>query len=127
MGRLCHGNDLIASIREVCRDAAVPSASFSVSGSVSAFTIGTYDPTQQVYVTYTEQAACEIAACSGTVSTVNDKIYIDARILLCDEQGKVTGGRLFSDTLLVTGEIALQELVGPPWSRQDDEDRRLFL
>ena len=96
----------------MCTDVAdVPTASFSVSGSVSAFTIGTYDHSQQVYVTYTEKAPHEIAACSGMVSTTKAETDVNARILLCDEQGKVTGGRLFSGTLMVAGEIALQELV----------------
>ena len=93
---------------------AVSAASFSASGSVSAFTIGTYDPSQQVYVTYAEEAPREIASCSGTVSTTKTETDVNARILLCDAQGSVTGGRLFPGTILVAGEIVIQELIGPP-------------
>lgn len=127
VGRLPHGKDLILSVEEFCEDASIQMATFSVIGSVSSVTIGAYDQKQQVYVTVKEEAPLEIVSCTGNISLKDGKPFIHAHILLADEQGKTTGGHLFSETIIFAGEINLQELTGKPMERTYDNDTGLML
>ena len=127
VGRLPQGIDLINSIEEFCKKALIQMAAFSVIGAVSSATIGAYDQKQQVYVTFKEEAPLEIVSCTGNVSLKEGKPFIHAHILLADEQGKTTGGHLFSETIIYAGEINLQELTGKPMERTYDNDTGLML
>ena len=127
LGRLPHGKDMITSIENFCIASDIQTATFSVIGAVSSATIGVYDQKQHVYVTFTESAAMEIVNCIGNVS-LKDKIpVIKSHIVLADEHGKIIGGRLFSETILFTGEIDLQEMIGEPLERVYDDKTGLRL
>ena len=121
MGNLPRGKDIFASIGDLCLAASVRTAVFSVWGVVSSYTIGTYDPKQQVYVTFSASSPMEIVSCSGSVSARSGDIETSAHIVLADDQGAVTGGRLFSDTRIFSAEIHLQECIGPPPVRAYDD------
>ena len=127
IGRLPHGRDLLTSIKEFCTNASIQTASFSFAGQVSAFTIGTYDQEQHVYITYAQEAPLEIVSGSGNVSLMDGDLQIHAHAVLADKQGKTIGGRLFSDTILFAGEIEIQELTGKPAERAYDPDTGLSL
>ena len=71
-------------------------------------------------MTVRESASREIASCSGSVSFRNGEADISAHIVLADDQGGVTGGRLFSETRIFSGEIRLWEWTGPPPMREYD-------
>ena len=127
LGRLPHGKDLITSIEDFCAASDIQTATFSVIGAVSSATIGVYDQKQQVYVTFTENAAMEIVNCIGNVSLKDKTPVIQSHIVLADEHGKIMGGRLFSETILFAGEIDLQEMTGEPLERVYDDKTGLML
>jgi predicted DNA-binding protein with PD1-like motif len=127
LGRLPHGKDLIISIGDFCTASDIQTATFSVIGAVSSATIGVYDQKQHVYVTFTEHADMEIVNCIGNVSLEDKTPVIQSHIVLADEHGKITGGHLFSETILFAGEIDLQEMIGEPLERVYDEKTGLML
>jgi predicted DNA-binding protein with PD1-like motif len=127
LGRLPHNRDLSASIGTLCRNAAIYTAVFSLAGAVAAVTVGAYDPAQQVYVTFKEPGPLEVVTCVGNVSNKDGHPIVHAQILLSDARGKLVGGRLFSETPLIYGEIDLQELTGPPLTRVYDPQTGLGL
>jgi hypothetical protein len=127
VGRLPHGKDLITFVEDFCKKASIQMATFSVIGAVSSVTMGAYDQKQQVYVTFTEEAELEIINCIGNVSLMEGDPVVHAHIVLGDKQGKVTGGHLFSETILFAGEIELQELTGKPLERAYDDTTGLML
>jgi predicted DNA-binding protein with PD1-like motif len=127
IGRLPAGSEVTDFIVGFCRRKEIGAAAFTLGGSVSCFTIGTYDPVQQVYVTETSEAARDIAACSGTVALKEGAPFVAARIVLSDERGRTSGGRLFAETRIFAGEIDLQELRGGPLRRTLDPHTGLFL
>jgi len=114
------GSDLIASIKATCKDKGIETASFSIIGTVSSATIGVFDQKQQVYVTYIEKEATEILSCKGNVSQKNGSHYVTAKIILADQQGRLTGGHLFSETIISYAELDIQELLGEPLRKNDD-------
>lgn len=127
VGRLPHGKDLITFIEDFCKEASIQMATFSVIGAVSSVTMGAHDQKQQVYVTFTEEAELEIVTCIGNVSLMDGNPVVHAHIVLGDKQGKITGGHLFSETILFAGEIELQELTGTPLERAYDDTTGLML
>jgi uncharacterized protein len=121
LGRLPRGEDIIRAVEDFCQKNTIKLASFSVTGAVSLFTIGVFDQKQQVHVTSRHEFPSEIICCTGNI-TLHGKIpYVQAQIMLADQMGKTSGGRLFSDTLLFSGELQLIELLGPPASREYDQ------
>lgn len=112
--------DLLSWVSEFCRTRAIRQATFQVVGSVSRFTLGVYDPTQQVYVTHAEEAPREVASCAGFVSAGDGDPVAAAHAVLVDARGEATGGRLFSETRLIWGELVLRELDGPDLARRYD-------
>lgn len=127
LGRLPHGCDLIGSIQDFCQEFSIQTATFSVIGAVSSYTIGAYDQSQQVYVTAAKKVPLEILTCVGNISLMDKNSFVHAHIVLGDEQGKTTGGHLFSETIIFAGEIILQELAGAPLERTYDETTGLSL
>jgi len=127
LGRLPHGRDLITSIEDFCTASNIRMATFSVVGVVSSATIGVYDQKQHVYVTFTENTTMEIVNCIGNVSLKDKTPFIQSHVVLADEHGKISGGRLFSETILFAGEIDLQEMTGKPLERVYDNKTGLML
>jgi predicted DNA-binding protein with PD1-like motif len=127
LGCLPHGKDLITSIEDFCTATDIQTATFSVIGAVSFATIGVYDQKQHVYVTFTEDASMEIINCVGNVSLKDKTPVIQSHIVLADEHGKIIGGRLFSETILFSGEIDLQEMTGKSLERIYDDKTGLML
>ncbi len=126
-GRLPHGKDLISTIEDFCKESSIQMATFSLIGAVSAYTIGSYDQKQQVYVTFKEKAPMEIVTCLGNVSLLDENPFVHAHIVLGGESGEIIGGHLFSETILFAGEIDLQELTGKPLERVYDDTTGLKL
>jgi predicted DNA-binding protein with PD1-like motif len=119
--------DLLEAVAEFCRQHSILAATFRIAGAVSRFTIGVYDPTQQVYVTHTEESPREVVACSGTVSARNGDPVPAAHIVLADANGRMTGGKLFSETRAIWAELVLRELIGPAPNRRYDDETGLEL
>jgi predicted DNA-binding protein with PD1-like motif len=102
-------------------------ATFSLIGAVSSYTIGSYDQTQQVYVTFTEKAPMEIVTCMGNISLLDENPFVHAHIVLGSESGELIGGHLFSETILFAGEIDIKELTGKPLEKAYDRTTGLKL
>lgn len=112
--RIPAGRDLIASILSLSHSFGLDSGTFSVLGSVTSATIGVFDHTQEVYVTHLEKEATELLYCQGTVCNRDENPIVKASVILANQQGGLTGGRLFSDTIIHDAQIVLQELLNSP-------------
>lgn len=125
--RLPHHLDLLRAIAEFCKSASIQMAVFSMVGTVTTVSYGCFDPKQQVYVTCREETPFEIVACAGNVCPASDGPFVQAHGVLSNEHGKIVAGRLFSDTILLAGELDLQELKGTPMQRVYDQETGLWL
>lgn len=108
------GLDITAAIDSLCTQKGIDRAAFSIIGSVSCATIGVFDPKQQVFVTHVEQEATEIVSCIGNTRIINGDRSVTAKLILANQQGGLTGGHLFSETLVAQADIDLQELLARP-------------
>ena len=127
LGRLPYGKDLIVAVEGFCADHAIQTAVFSVIGSVTSATLGSYDQNQQVYVTFKRKEPLEIVHCTGNVSLKDGKVAVHAHAMLADINGQTVGGHIFSETVVYAGEIYIQELSGKPLEREYDHTTGLPL
>lgn len=121
------GQDLIAGLEAVCERNGIETAVFSLIGTASHLTIGTYDQQQQVFVTRRKEGFYEIVNCTGNICRSGNGWQINARITAADIDGCVWGGTLFSETRLFAGELDLTELSGAAISREYDPATGLML
>lgn len=127
LGRLPSRKDLVRAVEDFCADHSVQTAVFSIIGSVTSATLGSYDQKQQVYVTFKRDEALEIVDCTGNVSLKDGKPAVHAHGVFADMNGQTMGGHIFSETIIFAGEIYLQELLGSPLTRRHDEETGLYL
>ncbi|NVM20184.1 MAG: DUF296 domain-containing protein [Desulfobacterales bacterium] len=127
MGRLPWGKDLIKAVEDFCADHSIKTAVFSIVGSVTSATLGSFDHNQQVYVTFKKEEALEIVHCTGNVSLKNGKPAVNGHGVFADIDGRTVGGHIFSETMVYAAEIYFQELVGGSLTREYDEQTGLFL
>ena len=127
LARLPNDQDLLKEVAAFCKAASIQMAVFSLVGTVTTVSYGSYDPKQQVYVTAKEQAPFEIVSCSGNVSLKDENPFVQAHGILTNAHGKIIAGQIFSDTVLVAGELDLQELKGKPLERVYDNQTGLML
>ena len=127
LGRLPHRRDLITAIEDFCVGHSIRTGVFSIIGSVTSATLGSYDQNQQVYVTFKREGPLEIIHCTGNISLKESKVAIHAHGVFSDMEGETVGGHVFSDTTVYAGEIFVRELLGRPLAREYDTDTGLLL
>lgn len=126
MGRLPDDRDLLESVETVCRSEAVEAAVFHLAGMVTGLTVGSYDATQQVWVTARVSGPFEIVTCTGTVCRQEGALKADARILVADIHGGIHGGRLFSETIAFAVDMDIDIFDGHGPSRIYDAGTGLW-
>jgi predicted DNA-binding protein with PD1-like motif len=52
-----------------------------------------------------------VICCSGQITQKEATPHVTAKIVLADTQGNITGGHLFSKTIIANGEVAIKELI----------------
>ena len=112
LGTLSRGIDLIQGVAVVCRRNGIRAGLFSLTGTTRSAIVGTYDPKQQVYATRREAGVLEIVHCTGTLLPDGNEPSLTVHIVLCREDGTLTGGRLFSQTPVVDATFEIRELTG---------------
>jgi len=126
VGTLAREVDVQRYLAEFCRRHQIRGGLFSLTGTTRSAIFGTYDPDQQVYATRRETGALQIVHCAGTILPEADRTAVAGHILLCNEKGVLTGGRLFSDTPVDAGEFEIRELLGALPERVFDRDAARF-
>ena len=127
LGRLPHGKDLLTAVEDFCAEHTIRTAVFSIIGSVTSATLGSYDQNQQVYVTYKKEEPLEIVHCTGNISVKDGVPHVHAHAVFADINGKTLGGHIFSETLVYAGEMYIQDLLGETLTREYDSSTGLLL
>ena len=127
LDRLARGDDLTQAIEALCLEEKIETAAFSLIGSVTGATLGAYDQTQQVYITFKKEEPLEIISCTGNISSKDGQPFVHAHALLADMNGATVAGHLFPETFVYAAEIYLRELLGPPLERRHDTQTGLHL
>lgn len=119
--RLDPGDEILASLKEVCEKENVQTASVQGIGATNRFKMGVYDLEKQEYKMNVFQETAEITALVGNVTRNNGEVYLHLHMTVGDLEGRAIGGHLNEAYISVTGEIVMHLLDAEVTRKQDPQ------
>lgn len=110
--RLDPGDEVIESIKTVCREEKVTMGVLNGIGAVDRAVVGLFDPKEKKYHSNELKKYMEITALAGNVSTMNGEVYIHAHATLADIEANAQGGHLNEANVSCTAEIIIDTFDG---------------
>lgn len=110
--RLDPGEEVIASVGEVCKKEAVRLGVVSGIGAVGKATVGLFKPDSKEYFSTTMEKPFEITNLAGNVSEMNGELYLHLHITLADSEHNAFGGHLNEAVVSATAEIWIDIVEG---------------
>jgi hypothetical protein len=124
--RLEKGEEVIESLKGICKKAGVKAGMILGIGAVDEAVIGTYLPSKKGYDKIEVNGNCEITSLVGNVSLFEGEPFLHTHVTLAMEKGKQLGGHLFSAMVSATFEGVLEPM-DQPLERRRVEDLNLNL
>ena len=122
--RLDRGDEVIASVLELCRREGIASATFSGLGGCDLAEIKTFDPEKRIYGSRTLSGMLELASLWGDVTgDGNGGLAQHTHAVFCyveNGEHKTAGGHLGEARVLITAEIEVRPVVGGAIGRKTD-------
>jgi len=122
LGRLPHEGDLLKSIEGFCQESNITLGVFTALGAVKSARLAYYDQASREYKGFTVDKPMEMVSCTGNISLRDGKPIVHAHLALSDGEGKTISGHLKPGTPIFACEIFIQELLGEPLVRKEDEE-----
>lgn len=110
--RLDPGDEVLASLAEVCSKEDVALGIVSGIGAVNKVRVGLFNPLTKEYFASTLERDFEITALIGSVSRMNGEVYLHLHATLADIEHKAFGGHLNAATVSATAEIWIDVVKG---------------
>lgn len=124
--RMDRGDEIIATILDICKQEGIQSATFWGIGGCSDAEIQVFDPQARAFQTERYEGMLELVSLMGNVICDEDgALTHHAHALFAyQENGEhhVAAGHLKSSTVLYTGEIELRPVIGPAIHKQFDPE-----
>ena len=108
--RLDRGNEIIESIKSICKKENIKGAKVSGIGATNEVVIGIYELENKKYHEKEFKEDFEITSLIGNVAIYKDELIPHLHINLGDKNYNVKGGHLQSAIISVTGEIFLEPI-----------------
>lgn len=106
------GEEVVSSLKSICRKEDIKLASVSAIGAVNDITVGVFNPDTKQYKSNRFTGNFEIVSLSGTVTTMKGIPYIHLHMSVGDGNGKVFGGHLNEAKISATCEMVLSLIDG---------------
>ncbi len=110
--RLSVGEEIIASLRELCEKENIKFAQVNGIGATKKVTVGTFNVDTKQYHANSFEKIMEIVSLLGNLSTKDGEPYIHLHASLADENGNIFGGHLNEAIIGVTSEIFVNIIDG---------------
>jgi len=112
VARIDRGEEILTSIREICRRESVTLANLSAIGAVGHAVVGLYQVEKQKYLPNTFDREMEMTSLNGNVTTKDGEVYLHLHANFADETGKVFGCHLNEAVISGTCELFIQIING---------------
>jgi len=112
VARIDRGEEILTSIREICRRESVTLANLSAIGAVGHAVVGLYQVEKQKYLPNTFDREMEMTSLNGNVTTKDGEVYLHLHANFADETDKVFGGHLNEAVISGTCELFIQIING---------------
>ena len=110
--RMDRGEEIVEQLRAVAEKENVRLASVEALGAVNDFTVGVYNTTEKKYYSNRFTGAFEIVSLTGTLTTMDGKLYHHLHMSAGDDRGAVFGGHLNSAVVSATCEMVIRVIDG---------------
>lgn len=110
--RLDPGEEVVASLAEVCTQQEVRLGVVGGIGAVDRAVVGLFDPVTREYLSTTLEKPFEITNLTGNVSEMDGKLYLHLHATLADREHDCFGGHLNEARVSATAEIWIDVVEG---------------
>lgn len=111
--RIERGEEILECLQTVCAQERITLGSVSGLGAVGEVILGVFNRERFVYEQQTFTGDLEIAACGGSVSTMDGKPYLHLHMVVSNvTNGICQGGHLSRGVVSLTGEFLLHRING---------------
>ncbi|KJR48959.1 hypothetical protein UF75_0669 [Desulfosporosinus sp. I2] len=110
--RLDKGEEIIKSIKDLCKAEGISLASVSGIGAVNKANIGLFEQATKVYHPRELTGSMEITSLQGNVSEMGGEVYLHLHVTLTDSTYQAYGGHLNMAWVGATVEIILDVIDG---------------
>jgi predicted DNA-binding protein with PD1-like motif len=104
------GEEVIASLRQVARDADIRSAHFTAIGAFSDIVLGFFDRDRRRYIEIPVPEQVEVLALTGNFTEQDDRSRIHAHAVVGKRDGSAYGGHLLRAHVFPTLEVVATEV-----------------
>lgn len=118
--RMDRGEEILATLKEICLKENIKLASIQAIGAVDEFSVGLYDVNEKKYNSNTFKGAYEITSLLGNITTMNGEYYAHLHMSCADKDGCVFGGHLTYAHISATVEMVLNLIDGEVDRKKDE-------
>ena len=119
--RCDRADEIVESIKKVCKDNYINLASVTGIGAVDKAVIGLFDPKTKEYHSTQINKDMEITALVGNITRMDGEVYLHTHITLADASYNAFGGHLTSAWVSCTAEIIIDIIEGEVGRAFSDE------
>lgn len=110
--RIDKGEEILSVLNKLCDQEQIKLASVSAIGAVSVAEIGCFDTREKKYYAKRIEGVYELTSLAGTVSRMNEKVYLHTHATLAGMDNTVVGGHLNSAIVGATCEMVVDIIDG---------------
>ncbi|MFZ5969838.1 MAG: PPC domain-containing DNA-binding protein [Bacillota bacterium] len=110
--RLDKGEEIVASIKRLCKENKITLGSVSGIGAVDHAVIGLFETGTKTYHTKKLTGDMEITCLAGNITEMEGEVYLHFHITLTDHTYQALGGHLTSAVISGTAEIIVDVIEG---------------
>jgi uncharacterized protein len=118
--RIDRGDEIMASVKEICKKEGIKLASISALGAVDHAVVGLYRVEEKNYLPNTFDGDMEMTSLTGNVTTKDGEVYLHMHADFADARGRVFGGHLTEAVISGTCEMFIQLIDGEIGRRLDE-------
>lgn len=110
--RLNKGEDILESLKEICRKEDIKLGTISGIGAVNKAVMGLFETATKKYHSKEYIGDMEIVSLTGNITRQNDEVYLHVHVCLTHITSGVVGGHLNSAVVSATAEIVIDVIEG---------------
>ena len=119
--RMDPGEEILSTLKEICRREAIESAAVEALGAVSHAVLSVYDVPRRVFCRREFNEPMEISNLCGTVSRKEGQVYIHLHATVCDKNLTAHGGHANELRVSATCEMVVRVIPGEVGRRLDEK------
>ncbi|HEX3039155.1 MAG TPA: PPC domain-containing DNA-binding protein [Caproiciproducens sp.] len=118
--RIDRGEEILASVKEICKKENIKLASISAIGAVDHAAVGLYMVEEREYLPNTFDGEMEMTSLNGNVTTKDGEVHLHMHANFADGKGNAFGGHLNEAVISGTCEMFIEKIDGEITRRIDE-------